>query len=624
MKRYLKTAAKVLGIGLAAIIGLLLIGFIVLKIMWSDTANRAPESATGVRRVTAVRTSTTMVAAANPHAAEAGLRILRGGGTAIDAAVAVQAALTVVEPQSSGIAGGAFLLYYDAAKAKLYAYDGRETAPKKAGPGLFLHKNEEPFNFVEAVVGGRSVGTPGVLRMLEVAHKEHGARPWEELFAPGIELAERGFKISPRLHQLLHRDPLFRAMPAARAHFYQENGAARPVGEVLKNPELAKVFKEIARGGADAFYKGPTADAIVKAVQNAKRPSTTLAGINLAMLQMGSPSGLGWLADEPNAGLLSHDDLASYAPKVREPVCIPFMRYKVCGMPPPTSGGVTGLQILGILAHHDLKKLDPRSAQAAHLIAEASKLAFADRGKYLGDPDFVKVPVQGLLAPDYLKKRAALISPDKAMGKAYAGSPSGATAGLLEDTSLELPSTSHFSIVDAQGNFLSMTTSVENVFGSRLMVRGFILNNQLTDFAFVPKQKHRFVANALEAGKRPRSSMSPMMVFEEARPVLAVGSPGGSRIIGYVAQAVLGVLVWGLPPQEAIELPHIINRNGPVELENQGWEPGQLKKVKLALQAMGHEVKVVEQNSGLHAVMRTEKGLISGVDPRREGAARGD
>ncbi len=622
----MKRVLKFIAIALAALVGLLLVGFVVLKIMWSDTANRAPESATGIRKITAVQTSTTMVVAANPHAAEAGRRLLRGGGSAIDAAIAVQAALTVVEPQSSGIAGGAFLLYYDAEQGKLHAYDGRETAPAAATSALFMHEGGEPFNFVEAVVGGRSVGTPGVLRMLELAHKRHGKRPWGEAFGPGIELAERGFEISPRLYKLLHRDPLFRTIGAARSHFYLDDGRAKAVGTQLKNPQLAEVFKMIAKGGADAFYTGPIAQDIVKTVREAKRPSTFLAGVNLAMLEMGAPYGIGWMADEVNAGVLTAEDLKGYQAKDREPVCIPYGggRYRVCGMPPPTSGGVTGLQILGILSHTDLAKHDPRSAQAAHLISEASKLAFADRGLYLGDPDFVKVPVLGLLSEEYLKARAALIKPDRSMGKAKPGKPSGAQANLLPDNALELPCTSHFSIVDARGNMVSMTTSVENVFGSRLMVRGFVLNNQLTDFAFVPKRDGRMVANALEPNKRPRSSMSPMIVFEGEKPLMAVGSPGGSRIIGYSAQAVLGVLVWGLSPQKAIELPHIVNRNGPLELENQGWSTGQLKKVKAKLVAMGHKVKVVEQNSGLHALMRSGQGWVSGVDPRREGAAKGD
>ena len=531
-----------------------------------------------------------MVAAANPLAAQAGLEILRAGGSALDAAIATQLVLNLVEPQSSGLGGGAFLLHYEAASREVSAYDGRETAPAAATPELFLTPEGEPMKFWDAVVGGRSVGVPGLARMLELAHREHGRLPWAALFRPAIELAERGFPVSPRLHGLIARDKHLKTFPDTAAYFHDATGAPRAVGSLLKNPAFAQTLRRIAEGGADAFYRGPIAEAVVAKVRGAAR----------------------------NPGAMSLDDLAAYRAKRRAPVCAPYRVWRVCGMAPPTSGGVAVLQILGVLEHFDLAKLEPNSAPAVHLIAEASRLAFADRGRFLADSDFVEVPLERLLDRDYLKGRAALISPAASLGQARPGLP--AQNGAMP-AQAEPPSTSHLVVVDGAGNAVSMTASIESGFGSRLMAGGFLLNNELTDFSFRPQVAGRPVANRVEPGKRPRSSMSPMLVLDaEGRLVLAIGSPGGSRIIGYVARALVAALDWGLDPQAAVALPHAINRNGPTDLE----EGTPLAEIKPALEALGHRVRIRAMTSGLHAIKVTVGGLEGGADPRREGVALGD
>jgi gamma-glutamyltranspeptidase/glutathione hydrolase len=534
--------------------------------------------------------------------------------------------LTLVEPQSSGIGGGAFLLHYDRATKKLEAFDGRETAPAAATPELFLEEDGDPYDFVQAVIGGRSVGAPGALRALELAHRQYGKLLWAKLFEPAIELCEKGFEISPRLHALLAMDPLLRTMPAARSYFYEEDGRAKAVGTVLKNPELAAVLREIATGGADAFYRGQIAKDIVEAVRAAEQPTLLEAGINYAMFWLGAPYDLGFEADEPNPGLLSEQDLASYQAKVRDPVCRPYRTWRVCGFPPPTSGGITVLEVISLLERFELgKTYTPTSFEALHLIAEAERLAYADRDRYIADTDFVKVPVTGLLDSEYLEARSELIDPNKAKKAAKPGMPPGVESALLDDRSPELPSTSHFSIVDRHMNVVSMTTSIEFVFGSHVLVRGFLLNNQLTDFSFHPGTEKKPVANALAPNKRPRSSMAPLIVFDQksGAPVLAIGSPGGSRIIGYVVRALLGVLEWGLDPQQAVSLPHVVNRNGATELEDEGWQPNELEQLKSKLTGLGHHVVAGEQNSGLHVIAITERGLLGGADPRREGQAAG-
>jgi gamma-glutamyltranspeptidase/glutathione hydrolase len=527
-----------------------------------------------------------MVAAANPHAARAGVDMLEAGGSAIDAAIAAQLVLGLVEPQSSGIGGGAFLLHHDPASGETIAYDGRETAPLAATPDQFLTESGEPMGFWDAVPGGLSVGVPGVLRMLEMAHEAHGKLAWARLFEPAIELAEKGFAVSPRLHELIARDELLPKLPAAAAYFYTPSGNPLPVGTMLRNPAYAETLRKIAAGGAKAFYEGEIAEAIVSAVQG--------AGVN--------------------PGRMTTADLDAYRPVAREPVCGPYHAWRVCGMPPPTSGGVAVLQMLGILEAHDLGATGPNDPRTLHLLAEAGKLAFADRNAFLADPDFVEVPVDALLDRGYLAARATLVDSVEALDEAAPGleKRNGTWAQV------EPPSTSHLSVVDAEGRAVAMTSSVENAFGSRLMVRGFLLNNQLTDFSFRPEVEGLPVANRVEPGKRPRSSMSPTLVFDDGGLHLAIGSPGGSRIIGFVVRAVTGVLDHGLGVQEAVELPHAVNRNGATDLE----EGTPAAEAATALEAMGHTVRIRPLTSGLHGILvGPDGGLSGGADPRREGVA---
>jgi gamma-glutamyltranspeptidase/glutathione hydrolase len=543
----------------------------------------------------AARAERHMVAAANPLAARAGLDILRAGGSAVDAAIATQLVLNLVEPQSSGLGGGAFLLHFEGASGEVTSYDGRETAPAAATPELFLEPDGTPMKFWDAVVGGRSVGAPGLARMLELAHRDHGRLPWAKLFEPAIELAERGFEISPRLHGLIAKDKHLKRFPAAVAYFHDATGAPWPVGHLLRNPAFARSLRRLAAAGADALYQGPLAAEIVAAVA-------------------GAPG---------NPGLLALDDLASYRAKRRAPLCRPYRAWRACGMGPPTSGGVALLQMLGLLERFDLGALEPNAPQALHLIAEAGRLAFADRGAFLGDGDFVRIPLAALLARGYLRGRSQLISTTTSLGaggaKARPGLP--AQNGAMP-AQADPPSTSHLVVVDGQGNAVSMTSSIESAFGSRLMAGGFLLNNELTDFSFRPRTEDgRAVANRVQAGKRPRSSMSPMIVLDgEGRLALAIGSPGGSRIIGYVLRAMLGVLDWNLDPQTAVSLPHAVNRNGKTDLE----ESTPVAAHKAALEALGHQVNLRAMTSGLHAIRVTEQGLEGGADPRREGVALGD
>ncbi len=536
-----------------------------------------------------------MVTAANPLAAEAGMAMLRQGGSATDAAIATELVLGLVEPQSSGIGGGAFLLHYDAAERAVSAYDGRETAPAGADEALFLNAEGEPLPFWDAVVGGRSVGTPGLLRMLEMAHREHGKLPWASLFQPAIRLAEEGFAVSPRLHELIAGDKYLKRYPATTAYFHDADGNPLPVGHLLKNQAYADTLRLVAEGGADAFYKGWVALDIVNAVRDAT----------------------------DNPGLLSYPDLRGYQAKRREALCLPYRRWVVCGMPPPTSGGVAVLQTLKLLEAFDLAALAPApgespGAEAIHLVAEAERLAFADRNRFLADSDFVEVPVDKLLDPLYLAARAVLIDPAASMGKA---SPGLRTPQAHSPAQLNPPSTSHLSVVDAEGNAVSMTASIESAFGSRVMVRGFMLNNELTDFSFRPEVDGRPVANRVEPGKRPRSSMSPTLVLDsEGRFVMAIGSPGGSRIIGYTTKAIIAALDWNLTMQQAVALPNFVNRNGATDLE----EGTGIEAAKAGLEALGHEVNVRGMTSGLHGIRRIPRGpegsgLEGGADPRREG-----
>ncbi len=513
-----------------------------------------------------------MVAAAHPLAAEAGYSVLKLGGTAVDAAIAVQMVLGLVEPESSGIGGGAFMLHWDEKRKLLQTYDGRETAPKAADAEMFLKEDKSPMAFMEAVVGGKSVGVPGVLRMLELAHRRHGRLPWSELFQYAVFAAEEGFILSPRLREQLAREEHLRKDPLAAKLYYQADGTPKPAGTRVVNRAYGETLRAIALQGADAFYKGEIARDIVAAVRS-----------------------------HANAGDLTEDDLAGYRAREREPVCGQFRSRRVCSMGPPSSGGIAVLQILGILEHAEFRLAPPRSAAAVHVFSEASRLAFADRARYVGDPDYIKVPVSRLLSNVYLKERSELIR-EHSMRQATPG-----------DT--EAPGTSHFSIVDADGNAVSMTTTIESTFGSRIMVRGFLLNNELTDFDFEPRR-----ANSVWPQKRPRSSMAPTMVFRERELVMAVGSPGGPNIIGYVAKTLVGTLQWGLDIQSAISLPNFGSRNGPTLLERGTV----LEKLQPALKERSHVIEVVPLASGLHGIERVPGGWRGGADPRRDGVVRGD
>jgi gamma-glutamyltranspeptidase/glutathione hydrolase len=534
-----------------------------------------------------------IVAAAHPLAVEAGREVLRAGGSAVDAAIAVQMVLTLVEPQSSGIGGGGFLLYYDAAAHRLESYDGRETAPASATPEMFLGPDGQPLPFYDAVVGGLSVGVPGVVRMLELAHKEHGKLPWAQLFAPAIKLAQEGFAISPRLAAEIAEDKYLGTMPDASQYFFAE-GKPLPAGTVLKNPALAAVLQAIADRGADAFYTGRIAADIVATVNNAR----------------------------PRAGGMTLADLAGYSAKKRAVPCGDYREYRVCGMGPPSSGGITVLQILGLLQRFDMEGEEPLSILATHRYVEASRLAYADRDRYLADPDFVKMPLSGLIDPQYLAERSALIHDDRASPNALPGNPPGDTTLGASQRQFEPISTSHMVIIDRDGNIVTFTTTVENAFGSRLMTDGFILNNQLTDFSFRPSADGRPIANRVAAGKRPRSSMAPLIVFdrETGKPVYALGSPGGANIIDYVAEACIALLDWHLSPAEATALPHVINRNGPTLLEQDRG----LESLGAALTAMGDTVKFDAIDSGLQIVVLGPNGMVGASDPRREGVVLGD
>ncbi|WP_425467183.1 gamma-glutamyltransferase [Paracoccus gahaiensis] len=533
-----------------------------------------------------------MVTAAHPLAVQAGARVLEQGGSAADAMVAVQAVLGLVEPQSSGLGGGAFLVWYHAETGEVTTLDGRETAPMAATPTLFQDEEGEPLAFMEAVIGGRSVGTPGTPRLMEVAHRNWGQANWSGLFDDAIALARDGFTVSPRLAALVagEGDALSR-YPATAAYFFPDS---QPVaeGSLLTNPAYAETLRLLAREGADGFYTGPVAEQITAAVRGA----------------------------EDNPGLLALADLSAYRVIERPAVCVDYRDHDVCGMGPPSSGGLTVGQILGMLGGYDLAEMGAESADAWRLIGDASRLAFADRGRFMADSDFVAMPTEGLIDPAYLEERGQLLQGDDSLPKVSAGSPGWSHARLWgQDSALELPSTSHISIVDAEGNALSMTTTIENGFGSRVMAAGFLLNNELTDFSFETHDDAGWpIANALAPGKRPRSSMAPTIVLQDGAPAMVIGSPGGSRIIGYVARAIVAHLDWGMDIQAAVAAPNLVNRFGPMDIE--AGLPAALTE---GLAAMGFELNETELTSGLQGIVVTPDGLEGGADPRREGIAIG-
>jgi gamma-glutamyltranspeptidase/glutathione hydrolase len=533
-----------------------------------------------------------MVAAANPLAVEAGAKVLRKGGTAADAMVAIQAVLGLVEPQSSGLGGGAFLVWYDAATGEITTLDGRETAPLAVTPQLFQDENGAPLEFFDAVVGGRSVGTPGTPALMQAAHERWGRAKWRGLFDDAITLAEGGFTVSPRLAGLVADDAERLARYETTRAYFLPGGQPLQAGEMLRNPAYGATLRLLAEQGAEAFYTGDMARDIADTVQNAAE----------------------------NPGFLTEIDLGIYKIKQRAAICAPYHAYQVCGMGPPSSGALTVGQILGLLENYDLAALGPHSPEAWRLIGDASRLAFADRGRYMADSDFVPVPVKGLIAPGYLSQRASLLRGDDALPEVAPGKPEFDHAlNLADDAAIEFPSTSHISIVDRYGNALSMTTTIENGFGSRLMVNGFLLNNELTDFSFRSHQNGVPIANRVEPGKRPRSSMAPTIVLRDGKPALVLGSPGGSRIIGYVATSIIAILDWGMDVQQAVALPHLINRFGEYDLEA-GTEA---EALAAPLEALGYAVNIRALNSGLHAISIGDV-LLGGADPRREGIALGE
>ncbi len=610
----------------------------------------APEAASGYTEKPGWATMRFAVAAANPLATDAGYQVLRAGGSAVDAAIAVQMVLTLVEPQSSGIGGGAFLMHFDGEGVR--AYDGRETAPAAATGELFLDEAGQPLAFLDAAASGLSVGVPGVLRMLEMAHRAHGKLPWASLFVPAITLAEQGFAISPRLHAMLAAEEALRRDPAAAAFYYDAAGEPWPIGHVLKNPALAEILRRIAEVGADALHRGPIAeDLVARVTGHPVRP-----------------------------GEMTVADLADYQPRVREPLCSDWRAYRVCGFPPPSSGHLTVMQILGLLAaDEDMGREKAEGGgegagteasagraevgggtagigageagvriQAAdsnspvmdggpqegwlHRFLEASRLAFADRALYIADPDFVDPPAgdwASLIAPDYLRTRAALIG-ETSMGRAEPGTPGPVRVSFAPQPTQTEFGTSHISIVDPDGHAVAMTTTIEAAFGARILADGgtglaggYLLNNELTDFSFQPSDAEgRPIANRVEPGKRPRSSMSPTLVFDRDSGALvaSLGSPGGAAIIHYTARTLIAMLDWGLDAQRAIDLPHAITLGGPVFVEA-GRFPAETVE---ALQARGHEVSERELTSGLQAIQRTPGGFFSGADPRREGVVMGE
>ncbi len=533
-----------------------------------------------------------MIASANPYASAAGLKMMRQGGSAVDAAIAAQMVLTLVEPESSGIGGGAFMMLYDPKHKHTTSFDGREMAPASATPTMFEDASGKPRGHFDVIPGGLSVGVPGVIAMMELAHKRYGRLPWATLFQPAIDLSENGFPVGRKLAATLRAYPQMGQMPDIKRYFYHADGTPVAQGETLKNPELAATLRAIAKDGSKAFYSGPIAQAIVDAVQHAP----------------------------VNPGGMQLADLSNYQAKERAPVCGTYRVYRLCSMGPPSSGGISVLQILGMLERFPSKDLQPDTLSEVHLFSEASRLAFADRAKYIADSDVVSVPIAGLLDRNYLHQRAALIDPAHDMGTAVAGDPPMKKAEYAPQRTPQLPGTSHMSIVDQNGQVVSMTTTVEFVFGSEVMAKGFFLNNQLTDFSFEAMRDGKPVANAPAPGKRPMSAMAPTIVFDaKGNFAFAVGSPGGPAIIPYVAETLVAMIDGHLSPQAAAALPHHVNPNGPTILESDT----SVDALAAQLTAMGHTVRMSPLESGLHIIEHVKGGYIGGADIRRDGDVEG-
>ena len=553
-----------------------------------------PEMATGKGSAQQITGRQYMVVSAHPLASRIGNEILQRGGSAADAGIAVQLALGLVEPQSSGLGGGAFALYYDAQNKRLNSFDGRELAPTSAGKYLFIDEDGKPMSFAKASIGGRAVGVPGVPRLLETLHKNYGRLSWREVFSPVIGLSQNGFEVSPRLAAMLRaeRNNFYADVPT-KLIFYPDSSTPLRSGARLRNPDYTQTLTTLATQGVESFYTGDIAQKIVEKVR----------------------------ANRASAGNMTLEDLAAYQVKERMPVCGLYRGYRICSMGEPSSGGLTLIQILGMLERFDLKAWGKENAKSWHVIAEASRLAFADRNLYMADPDKVQTPGERLIDRQYIAARSALISPDAALRHVEAGTPPDwqAPAPLQGDALIKPPGTSHITIVDGYGNILSMTTSIEQAFGSHVMAGGFLLNNQLTDFSFKPEIDGAPVMNRVEGGKRPRSSMTPVIIFDPSgAPVYALGSAGGSAIIGYVAQRVIGLIDWNMTPAQAMAMPNIIHRGEVLEAE------ADAPVTKEQMAALGHPMEIKDLNSGLTMISLKNGQLTGAADPRREGVAIGN
>ena len=531
-----------------------------------------------------------IIATSNPHASKAAKDIIDRGGNAIDASVAVQLVLTLTEPQATGIGGGAFMLYWDVGTSKLYSIDGREKAPSKVTESLFLDSDGNKKRFYpDAVIGSQSVGVPGIIKLLEETHKKFGRLPWEELFQYAINLAENGFSVSPALNSILgYLKPLKEIEPAASYYFIENPEGMKkpvPVGYILKNIEYSKTLKRLSKYGSYDFYEGKTAKLIIDALNNNNKESK-----------------------------MSFEDLKNYQIVWREPLCRKYRSYSVCSMGPPSSGGLTMLMMLKIFENFDIRSMDPNSIEMVHLFSEVNRIAYADRAYYMADSDFINVPVEGLLNETYLNERKKKINLNRYSKNITHGNPLG-SEDFEKNIDISKPSTSHFVIIDKEGNAVSMTSTVEGPFGSHLMAGGFMLNNELTDFSMIPELNGKKIANRVEPNKRPMSSMTPTIIFKDNNLFALTGSPGGTSIINYVTKSVLGLIDWNLDPAQIIDLPHYMNKGNYTELEKNT----SLENLQTDLELLGHPIKVQKKRSGLHIALKKYDGYIGGADPRREG-----